>query len=253
MPTRSNISAALRWLTDGARAGDVLFFHYSGHGAQQPDPNGYEDDGMNETIIPVDFKSAGMMTDDEISELIAHYLPEGVRLTAVLDCCHSGTGLDLPYTWNGYGWEQEVNPYLSRGDVQLFSGCQDDDTSADASNSAGAAGGAMTTAFCEVLRSWKQPTYPQIMEQLNFLLRQRGFSQRAQISSSQAFHFHRPFTLDSIIANSNETIGRIVRQRFAPRPRPMSSGFADFLGDFATVAGGFVVADAAVGLLGSFL
>ena len=49
----------LHWLADGARAGDVLFFHYSGHGAQKEDPHGYEEDGMNETIIPVDFQSSG--------------------------------------------------------------------------------------------------------------------------------------------------------------------------------------------------
>ena len=40
----------------GARAGDVLFFHFSGHGAQEEDPKGWEEDGMNETILPVDFK-----------------------------------------------------------------------------------------------------------------------------------------------------------------------------------------------------
>lgn len=48
------------------RPGDVLFFHFSGHGAQQEDPNGFEEDGMNETILPVDFEHAGMMTDDHI-------------------------------------------------------------------------------------------------------------------------------------------------------------------------------------------
>ena len=32
--------------------GDSLFFHYSGHGSQQPDPLGVEEDGMNEVILP---------------------------------------------------------------------------------------------------------------------------------------------------------------------------------------------------------
>ena len=32
--------------------GDALFFHFSGHGSQQPDPNGIEEDGMNEVIMP---------------------------------------------------------------------------------------------------------------------------------------------------------------------------------------------------------
>merc|ERR1719410_290892 len=66
-PTRANIQESLRWLAEGARPGDTLFFHFSGHGAQQEDPHGYEEDGMNETILPVDFKNSGMITDDQIS------------------------------------------------------------------------------------------------------------------------------------------------------------------------------------------
>jgi uncharacterized caspase-like protein len=34
-PTRANILNALQWLAAGAAPGDALFFHFSGHGAQQ--------------------------------------------------------------------------------------------------------------------------------------------------------------------------------------------------------------------------
>ena len=34
---------------------------------------------MNETILPVDFKAAGMITDDELSRACVHRLPDGVR------------------------------------------------------------------------------------------------------------------------------------------------------------------------------
>ena len=47
-PTRANILAAMRWLVADARAGDSLFFHYSGHGAQTQDWSGDETDGYNE-------------------------------------------------------------------------------------------------------------------------------------------------------------------------------------------------------------
>merc|ERR1711874_819177 len=140
MPTRQNIEEGLRWLVQDVEPGDVLVFHFSGHGAQQEDPHGYEEDGMNETVCPVDFQQAGMLTDDEIGEIIVKYLPEGVRLTAVMDCCHSGTGLDLPFTYTDRGWREETNPYHSQGDVQMFSGCEDHDTSADSSHG-GVAGG----------------------------------------------------------------------------------------------------------------
>merc|ERR1712032_700435 len=111
------------------------------------------------------------ITDDQIGDLIVKRLPEGVRLTAVMDCCHSGTGLDLPYTLTRRGWKEETNPFHSMGDVQLFSGCEDHDTSADTCSRYGAAGGAMTTALCDVLRQSRGLTYSELIAQLNRLMR----------------------------------------------------------------------------------
>ena len=42
MPTRDNILERCMWLVAGAKPGDVLFFHYSGHGSQQEDLTGDE-------------------------------------------------------------------------------------------------------------------------------------------------------------------------------------------------------------------
>lgn len=66
-----------------------------------------------------------MIVDDEIVDHAVMPLPSGVKLTAVMDCCHSGTGLDLPFLWQRGGWLEEDNPCHSAGDVQLISGCQD--------------------------------------------------------------------------------------------------------------------------------
>jgi len=249
MPTRANITQALHWLVEGVQPGDVLFLHFSGHGAQQEDPHGFEEDGMNETILPTDFKRAGMMTDDQIGDIVVKNLPEGVRLTAVMDCCHSGTGLDLPFSWTQRGWREETNPYHSRGDVQMFSGCEDHDTSSDASTAYGAAGGAMTTALCDVLRSNPSPTYPQLIHELNVVMGRRGFSQRAQLTSSQCFEFDRPFLLDDIMPNRNPSIGRIFRHKFPPQPRRMQGPLANMLGIGAAVFGGLILGDLVGGLL----
>jgi hypothetical protein len=56
MPTKKNMTAALNWLVNGARAGDHLFFHYSGHGSQQNDASHDEMDCKDETLVPCDFQ-----------------------------------------------------------------------------------------------------------------------------------------------------------------------------------------------------
>ena len=96
-PNRANIESAIDAFAAQARAGDTLVFHYSGHGGQKKDTSGDEEDGMDETMIPEDYQSAGQITDDELYEKLCAKLPKGVRLVAIMDCCHSGTILDLPY------------------------------------------------------------------------------------------------------------------------------------------------------------
>jgi hypothetical protein len=58
---------------------------------------GDEEDGFDDTIVPVDYQQTGQIRDDLLFERLVMPLPEGSQLTAVMDCCHSGTVLDLPY------------------------------------------------------------------------------------------------------------------------------------------------------------
>lgn len=102
-PTRENIIEGMLWLVDGARPDDSLFFHYSGHGSQSQDQDGDEVDGSDETICPVDYDSAGEIVDDEMNALLVQQLPQGARLTAIFDSCHSATALDLPYVYDCNG------------------------------------------------------------------------------------------------------------------------------------------------------
>lgn len=88
---------ALYWLVQGCTAGDSLVFHYSGHGSRQRNYNGDEVDGYDETLCPLDFETQGMIVDDEINATIVRPLPHGVKLHSIIDACHSGTVLDLPF------------------------------------------------------------------------------------------------------------------------------------------------------------
>ncbi|KDN46819.1 hypothetical protein K437DRAFT_256096 [Tilletiaria anomala UBC 951] len=115
IPTRANMTAAMQWLVRGAQPGDALFFHYSGHGGQAKATQGDEADGMNETIIPLDYEQVGQMEDDELHELLVRPLPIGCRLTALFDSCHSGTALDLPYVYATSGKIKEPNVFTDVG------------------------------------------------------------------------------------------------------------------------------------------
>ncbi len=91
--TTAAIVKRLEWLVDGSRPGDVLVFHYSGHGTQVRDRHGDElDDGLDEIICPYDLDWDRPFTDDDMHAILKEVSP-GASLTVILDCCHSGTGL----------------------------------------------------------------------------------------------------------------------------------------------------------------
>ncbi|KKA27494.1 hypothetical protein TD95_001799 [Thielaviopsis punctulata] len=119
IPTRANILRAMRWLVSGAQPNDALFFHYSGHGGQAKDTDGDEEDGYDEVIYPVDFKTAGHIVDDEIHAALVSPLQPGVRLTAIVDACHSGSVLDLPYLYSTKGVIKEPNLAKEAGEGLL--------------------------------------------------------------------------------------------------------------------------------------
>lgn len=81
----------------------------AGHGGQTKDLDGDEDDGYDEVIYPVDFRTAGHIVDDEMHRIMVAPLQPGVRLTAIFDSCHSGSALDLPYIYSTQGVLKEPN------------------------------------------------------------------------------------------------------------------------------------------------
>lgn len=120
IPTRSNILNAFKWLRNGAKAGDSLILHYSGHGGSVKDTDGDEEDGMDETMIPVDYQKAGQIVDDEIHDVLVRGLPKGVRLTGIIDACHSETMLDLPYVYTVDGDLQIIETNKNEGIVTII-------------------------------------------------------------------------------------------------------------------------------------
>ncbi|CAK9011876.1 unnamed protein product [Durusdinium trenchii] len=98
-PTLKNMREGIAWLTADAEPGDCLLLHYSGHGGRMPrEGSGSE---WHETLCPVDMDTEGMLLDTELFETLVRPLPAGCRLTCILDSCHSGGVLDLPFIFVG--------------------------------------------------------------------------------------------------------------------------------------------------------
>lgn len=224
--TKANIMTWIAWLVKDAGPGDSLFFQFSGHGSQVVDKSGDEDDGYDETICPEDYNTAGMIIDDDLHAKMCMKIPAGGRLTAVMDCCHSGTGLDLPYEYlpsgmadtssgkkgkkvkkakkakkskKGGGGGPVQDGYLpgtTPGDCMLFSGCRDDQTSADAVIG-GKATGAMTWALTTCLTKNKKQTFLELLDNMRTELRKppRAFSQVPQLSTGRPLNLAVPFSL----------------------------------------------------------
>lgn len=94
-PTGHNILAAIDWLT--SEPGCTLFMHYSGHGGQVRDMSGNRTTGLDDSIVPVDFESRGQIPSPLLHEHLVTRLAPGCTLFVILDCCHSGSCLELPY------------------------------------------------------------------------------------------------------------------------------------------------------------
>lgn len=91
--TVDQVTGALRQAADKLGPGDILLLTYSGHGGQVPDVTGPDDepDDLDETLVLYDRQ----FLDDELYQELRR-CADGVRIVVLLDCCHSGSGVELP-------------------------------------------------------------------------------------------------------------------------------------------------------------
>jgi hypothetical protein len=114
-PTRNNIIDAVNWLLLNQKDGDTLLLYYSGHGSYTVDRNRDEKDGKDEVIVPLDYRIAGMITDDWLNDnLLEKTLPK-VKLYTFFDSCNSGTVIDMKYNL-----ECDSKPLVAPRDLKLI-------------------------------------------------------------------------------------------------------------------------------------
>lgn len=169
---------------------DRVWIHYSGHGGQVRDWSGDERDNMDECILPVDFATKGVITDDSIKRILRMF-HQDTKVTCVFDCCHSGTICDLKYNYDANMKKTSVNSFISpcKADICVISGCMDNQTSADAYNVRGrhTFSGAMTSCLLDAMKYEAKSIL--VFEELNKKLCYKGFEQVAQMSASRDIEF----------------------------------------------------------------
>lgn len=221
-PTRKNILTAFNILIGSLKPGDEAFISYSGHGLLVADFNRDEVSGADSVIVPIDFKTAGFISDDLIRINVAQRVIKGVKMYVVLDACHSGTACDLRYKVDDHSsyttpslpttyipseWTRHQKLYEFKnykdtlGEVYCISGCQDEQTSEDAYiESEQTFNGALTHILLSILKSkssdLKTLKWNEFLEAICCNERIKGYTQRTSITSGRKIHMESPvFTL----------------------------------------------------------
>lgn len=185
-PTAQNIITNLVDLISNSSKYEEIWIHYSGHGSQIRDRNGDEKSGYDSVIVPADFQSVGVITDDLLYTIISR---SKTKTYMLFDSCNSGTVCDLVYSYeylggNRYSRTQNNRAFLSNQNIYMISGSKDTQTSADAyfpkTNSFG---GAFTTCFLNAIQknNYSAP-FITLYRDTCILLQQQGYSQKPILS-----------------------------------------------------------------------
>jgi hypothetical protein len=195
-PSGANIIAGLRWLVEGLGPGDAAYLHYSGHGNLVRDVSGDEASGFDSCIyaVPFDDKSKfESVTDDALRTHLVDAVPEGATVTAVFDCCNSGTCLDLRYTVVPVGQGvvvTETTRYAkSKGQVFLLSACTDTQKAAETATQAGLPCGVLTKALLAALPTPGAMKLNRALGILRANIKRMGYKQTTQLSCGTSAAF----------------------------------------------------------------
>ncbi|EJC99275.1 peptidase C14 [Fomitiporia mediterranea MF3/22] len=130
-PTNDTMIKAMKALVQDAQPGDHFVFScnltpsltVSGHGSQIVNEDGTEEDGFDEVFWPVDVqydpsksdteRATNYIMDDDLKRILVDDLPPKAHLTVLLDCCHSGTGADLPFHQADNSLDSQWSPSTS--------------------------------------------------------------------------------------------------------------------------------------------
>lgn len=183
-PTRENIINGFNKLVEKSSNCKELWLSYSGHGAYMSSTS--ESDNKDEVLIPLDYKESGVIRDDYIYNNLIKKLSTDCRLFSLIDACHSGTSLDLPYVYRTDTGIQTNRNDENLCDVLKISGCRDNQQSADAYIN-GTFQGALTFGFIKTMDDFNYNfTSKQIINRVKTYLNNNNYPQIPTLSLSKS-------------------------------------------------------------------
>lgn len=195
-PTLANIwgqlDALRQWAAQWPSSVRVdLFVSYSGHGTRRIDLSGEEKDYYDEAILPVNFRSAGYIRDDDLRQRFIALLPSNVTLVLLTDACNSGSIADSRFTYNlatpRVVTTSEQYPETTCTCISL-SASQDAQLAVDAwlpdpVTGVGEVQGALSSAFCRFFN--RTTPILKLAEAMKQWVLAQKFTQVTQLSSSR--------------------------------------------------------------------
>jgi len=163
----------------------TVVISYSGHGTYIPDRNGDEMDGRDECLCPSDFRTSGLIKDDDLLCILRTFNPK-TRIFIVADCCHSGTILDLPFVVG----KTAYTDVRANRDIEQFivvvSGCIDSQTSAETYDAKMQKyGGVLTSSLVHILSTNNKIGILDMHRELSETIKSAGYSQIPVVSFSK--------------------------------------------------------------------
>lgn len=201
-PSKQNILNEIQNQVSSLSANDCLVIYYSGHGTRVTDTNGDEITGLDSCIVPINVRSVGYITDDEIRSRLVN-APSGAKVFCGFDSCNSGSICDLRYCYFDTSYraslETKDSPLIQRTnaiintkysdtncDVISISGSRDDELSMEFVNQSGVAGGALTYCILYVLKT-ETPNIniSDFLTKVRNQLKSLGFTQNPSLMSGK--------------------------------------------------------------------
>ena len=91
--TRAAILKGMEELLNNTPENGIALIYYAGHGSYITNSLSKEEDKYDESIVPSDTWKEGVadIRDKEIARMFNRFVDKKIKLTAIFDCCHSGS------------------------------------------------------------------------------------------------------------------------------------------------------------------